>query len=107
MRTPGFDGVTVHRLTVRDVPGDAFWSVSVYNAAGYYEKNDLGSYTIDSITGKKAEDGSTTIQFGDCDNKVPNCIPIMKGWNYTVRLYRPRTEILDGSWTFPVALPVD
>ena len=26
---------------------------------------------------------------------------IMEGWNYAVRLYRPRAEILDGSWTFP------
>lgn len=25
----------------------------------------------------------------------------MDGWNYTVRLYRPRQEILDGTWTFP------
>ncbi len=25
----------------------------------------------------------------------------MPGWNYTVRLYRPRKEILDGTWKFP------
>jgi hypothetical protein len=25
----------------------------------------------------------------------------MDGWNYTVRLYQPQPEILDGSWTFP------
>ena len=24
-----------------------------------------------------------------------------KGWNYTVRLYRPRPEILSGQWKFP------
>ena len=100
------DGVTVHRVTVRDVPVDAFWSISVYNEQGYYEKNALNSYTINSITGKQAADGSTTIQFGGCDGKVANCIPIVKGWNYTVRLYRPRAEILDGSWKFPVAQPV-
>lgn len=23
------------------------------------------------------------------------------GWNYLVRLYRPRPEILSGPWTFP------
>jgi hypothetical protein len=34
-----------------------------------------------------------------------NCLPIMDGWNYTVRLYRPRAEILDGSWTFPAISP--
>ena len=29
----------------------------------------------------------------------------MKGWNYMVRLYRPRKEILDGTWKFPEAQP--
>jgi hypothetical protein len=29
----------------------------------------------------------------------------MKGWNYTVRLYRPRREILEGTWKFPEAQP--
>jgi hypothetical protein len=33
-------------------------------------------------------------------------LPIVKGWNYTVRLYRPRKEILDGIWKFPEAQPV-
>jgi hypothetical protein len=30
----------------------------------------------------------------------------MPGWNYMVRLYRPRAEILNGQWTFPEAHPV-
>jgi hypothetical protein len=30
----------------------------------------------------------------------------MKGWNYTVRLYRPRPEILNGKWKFPEPKPV-
>lgn len=100
------DGTTVHRVTVKDVPVDAFWSISVYNEQGYYEKNPFNAYTINSITGKKGADGSTTVQFGGCDGKIPNCIPVMKGWNYTVRLYRPRAEILNGSWKFPEAKPV-
>ena len=29
----------------------------------------------------------------------------MKGWNYMVRLYRPRAEILSGKWKFPEAHP--
>jgi hypothetical protein len=99
------DGATVHKVVVKDVPVDAFWSISVYNAEGYYQKNALGSYTINSITGRKAPDGSTTVQFGGCDGEIPNCIPIVAGWNYTVRLYRPRPEILDGKWVFPEALP--
>jgi len=97
------DGTTVHTLTVKDVPVDGFWSISVYNAKGYYEPNTLNAYTINSITGRKGPDGSVTVQFGACDGKVPNCIPIMQGWNYMVRLYRPRTEILSGKWKFPEA----
>jgi hypothetical protein len=30
----------------------------------------------------------------------------MDGWNYTVRLYQPRPEVIDGTWTFPAVEPV-
>jgi len=33
--------------------------------------------------------------------KLPNSVPILKGRNYMVRLYRPRAEVLDGRWKFP------
>jgi hypothetical protein len=97
----GNDGTTVYKLDVKDVPVDAFWSVSLYNAKGYYEKNASNAYSINSVTAKKGDGGAVAIQFGGCDGKIPNCLPIMKGWNYTVRLYRPRAEILDGKWAFP------
>jgi hypothetical protein len=38
---------------------------------------------------------------------VLNCLPIEPGWNYTVRLYRPRAQILNGVWIFPQAYPVN
>lgn len=95
------DGTTVYRLVVKDVPVDGFWSVSVYNAEGYYAPNPQNAYTLNSITAQKGDDGSITVQFGGCDGKAANCIPIMPDWNYTVRLYRPRAEILNGRWTFP------
>ena len=100
------DGKTVHRLVVKDVPVDGFWSISVYNAEGYFVKNPLNAYSLNNVTAKKSADGSYAIQFGGCDGKIPNCLPIVPGWNYTVRLYRPRGEILDGSWKFPKAVPV-
>ncbi|RWU22858.1 carboxylesterase [Pseudomonas alkylphenolica] len=101
------DGKTVYRLTVKDVPVDGFWSVSLYNAEGYYEKNAANAYTLNNLTAKKSDDGSITIQFGDCESNRPNCLPTMKGWNYTVRLYRPKAEILNGSWKFPEAKPIN
>jgi len=101
------DGKTIHKLKIKDVPIDGFWSISVYNAEGYFVKNTADAYVINNITAKKDADGSITIQFGGCDGKVPNCLPIMPGWNYTVRLYRPHAEILDGKWRFPEPVAVE
>lgn len=100
------DGTTVHRLTVKDVPVNGFWSISVYNKDGFFQKNSMDIYSLNSLTAQRDDDGSYTVQFGGCDGDVPNCLPIMNGWNYTVRLYRPGPEIRDGSWTFPEAKPV-
>jgi hypothetical protein len=101
------DGTTIYKLKVKDVPVDGFWSIAVYNAEGYFQSNELNVYSINNITAKKSEDGSVIIQFGGCDGKAANCLPILKGWIYTVRLYRPRAEILNGAWTFPEAQPVN
>ena len=100
------DGKTVQRLTVKDVPVDSFWSISVYNKEGFFEPNTLNAYSLNNITAKRNPSGLYTIQFGGCDGKVPNCLPITPGWNYTVRLYRPRQPILDGTWIFPEPKPV-
>jgi hypothetical protein len=94
-----------YQLTVRDVPVDGFWSISLYNAAGYFEPNDRGAYSINNVTAARDQDWSVTIHFGGCDDGRPNCLPITGGWNYVVRLYRPRAEILDGSWAFPALEP--
>jgi hypothetical protein len=99
------DGTTIHKLIVKDVPVDAFWSISVYNAEGYFERNAYNGYSLNNITAAKSADGAVAVQFGGCDGKIPNCLPITKGWNYTVRLYRPRPEILNGKWKFPEPQP--
>ena len=87
------------------MPVDGLWSISLYNAKGYFEKNPLDSYSLNNITAAKNADGSVDIRFGGCDGKIPNRLVAMPGWNYTVRLYRPRVEILDGTWKFPEAKP--
>ncbi len=100
------DGATPYKLVVKDVPVDAFWSVSVYNAQGYFEKNDANAYSVNNLTAKKSDDGTIVVQFGGDKGDAPNWLPITPGWNYTVRLYRPRKEILDGTWKFPEPKPV-
>ncbi len=98
------DGKTPYVLTVpAQVPVDGFWSITVYNAQGFYEAPET-AISVNSTTAKKNADGTTTIRFGG-DPKQPNFLGIMPGWNYTVRLYRPRKEIQDGTWKFPPAVP--
>ncbi|PPL19327.1 DUF1214 domain-containing protein [Microterricola pindariensis] len=90
-----------YELTVGPVPVDGFWSISVYNAGGYFEPNEQGAYTINNITGVPNDDGTITVRFGDTSPGAVNALPLTDGWNYLVRMYRPRAEILDGEWTFP------
>lgn len=72
-----------------------FWSVSVYNSKGYFEKNSLNAYPLNNLTAKGNVDRFYTVQFVGCSSAWVNCLPIMTGWNYTVRLYRPRNPF----WT--------
>ena len=89
------------RLTVQDVPVDGAWSISVYNADGYFEENEFDSYGISSLTAEPNEDGSVDVDFGESDDGATNFLYVMDGWNYVVRLYRPHEEVLEGKWVFP------
>ena len=100
------DGKVVHKLTAKNVPVDGFWSISLYNAKGFFQKNVFDAYSLNNLTAKANPDGSVTVQFGGCQKSTANCLPIVPGWNYRVRLYRPRNEIIDGSWKFPEAQPM-
>jgi hypothetical protein len=101
------DGVGIYKLNVENVPVDGFWSITVYDAKGYLEPNQYNAYSVNNITAKKSADGSVAVQFGGCDGKIPNCLPTMPGWNYMVRLFRPRAEVLNGKWKFPEAQMVN
>ncbi len=104
VQVPKNDGKTPYVLNVpKDVPVDGFWSVTVYNKDRFMVKNDHNAYSFNNVTAKKNADGSVTIRFGG-DPKAPNYLPIVPGWVYIVRLYRPHKEILDGSWKFPEAV---
>lgn len=99
------DGTVPHSLTLKDVPVDGFWSISLYNAQGFFQKNELNAYSLNSLGAKPEPDGSVVIRFGGCTGSTANCLPIMAGWNYTMRLYRPRAEVVSGRWLPPQAQP--
>ena len=102
------DGQTAYTLTMpKDVPVEAFWSVTVYNKDGFFTPNDLNAYSFNSVTSKPNKDGTFTIHFGGDDPKATNYLPITDGWNYVVRCYLPGWEIMEGNWTPPTPEPVE
>jgi hypothetical protein len=80
--------------------------VTLYDDDGYMPANEYDAYSFNNVTADKNEDGSITIHFGG-DPRQPNFLPIVEGWNYIVRMYRPGAEILNGTWTFPNPEPVE
>jgi hypothetical protein len=97
------DGKTAYNLKVKDVPVDGFWSITMYDSKGFMFENEQKAYSVNNVTAKADADGTVNIQFGGAPNTAANYLPIAPGWNYIVRLYRPRKEILDGTWKFPEA----
>ena len=82
------------------MPADAFWSLSVYNAAGYYEPGPEQLTNVNSVFAVKGDDGTTTIHLGDWGDDVPNRVDLPEGWNFLIRLYRPRLDEL-ANWSVP------
>jgi hypothetical protein len=68
------NGKIEQKLTVKDVPVDGFWSISLYNDKGYFEKNDLGAYSLNNLTARPNPDGSFTVQFGGCLKATPDSV---------------------------------
>jgi len=100
------DGKTPYILTFKPpILKTGFWSVTVYDKHGFLIKNKWNIYSYNNITAKKNKDGTVTIHFGGDPNSV-NFIPIVKGWNYIVRLFRPSKDIIEEKVKFPGAVPV-
>jgi hypothetical protein len=97
-----------HELIITDVPANAFWSVTVYNARGFMVPNALvGVNALNNVNATPSENGSYRIQLGGCSESSVNCIPTPEGWNYTLRAYQPDESIVSGTWVAPIATPIE
>jgi len=87
-------------------PVAAFWSVTAYDADGYFIPNTLKRQAIgdrDNLVNNA--DGSLDLYIQSDtpgDEKEANWLPVAKApFTLLMRLYSPRSEVLDGSWTPP------
>ena len=96
-----------YQLRLVDVPADAFWSISVYNRDGYFEANPFESFNVNSVFASPDDDGTFVIDFAPEDRGYRNFLYVMEGWNYVLRLYRPRPEVISGDWPIPKEQLID
>ena len=87
-------------------PVDAFWSITMYDGDGFPVLNDLDRYALgDRDPLVYNADGSLDLylQHHDPgDDRRANWLPAPTGpLGVTMRLYDPRPEVLDGTWTPP------
>lgn len=93
-------------------PVNAFWSLTVYNADEFLVENEFKRYALgDRDVLNYNEDGSLDLYI---QAEVPagedraNWLPTPKEGQFfmTLRLYWPKSEVLNGDWSPPPVIPV-
>ncbi len=87
-------------------PAKAFWSVTLYDKDGFPSANKINRYAIgDRDALKFNADGSLDLYFqheSPGAEKESNWLPTpADAFNLTMRLYSPKTQVLDGTWAPP------
>ena len=87
-------------------PANAFWSVTLYDKDGFQVPNAINRFAIgDRDKLKFNADGSLDLYIQNENpgpDKDSNWLPAPAGeFNLAMRLYSPRREVLDGTWTPP------
>ncbi|MGR5096667.1 DUF1254 domain-containing protein [Vibrio maritimus] len=68
------------------VKGNGFYSLTLYNDQGYiaFDKAVLNKNNIEYNN-----DGSFTVNYGSCPQDAKNAMPVAKGWDVMMRIYKP------------------
>lgn len=90
----------------------AFWSLTMYDKEGFFVKNKLNRYTVGDRSNMKINaDGSLDIFLQNDSpgkNMEANWLPAPKeNFNLMLRLYWPKPNMIDGSWTPPAVRKVN
>jgi len=109
----GENAYVVHFAKDQLPPVDAFWSITMYDAEGFQVANPINRFAIgDRDELKYNADGSLDIYIQHASpgqDKESNWLPSPASGKLgiTMRLYAPRTSVLDGSWTPPAVKKVN
>jgi hypothetical protein len=103
------DGSRSYELTLSPPPPvDAFWSLTMYDIPDFYlVANPINRYSIGDRTPglKYGDDGSVTLYVGansPGEDKEANWLPAPHAkFRPVLRMYQPRSEILEGNYTLP------
>jgi hypothetical protein len=104
-----YDGENRYRLRFEKEqlpPVDAFWSITLYDPQGFQVPNALNRFALgDRDPLSYGDDGSLEIYIEHDSpgaDKESNWLPCPEGpFNLVLRLYSPRSEVLDGKWLPP------
>jgi hypothetical protein len=102
----GANKYTLHFEKGAAPPVNAFWSITLYDSAGFQVANPLNRFAVSSwMPFKYDPDGSLTLYLQNDSpgkDKEANWLPAPKtAFNLTMRLYAPRAEVLTGKWNPP------
>lgn len=102
----GANKYTMHFAKEALPPVNAFWSLTLYDADGYFLANAMNRYALgDRDRLRFNDDGSLNLYVQHerpAERQVANWLPAPAGgFNMTMRLYWPKPAALAGTWTPP------
>jgi hypothetical protein len=102
----GANNYTIHFDKGATPPANAFWSITLYDDAGFQVANSLNRFAVSSwMPFKSNPDGSLDLYFQNESpgtEKEANWLPAPKGsFTLTMRLYAPKSDALTGKWNPP------
>ena len=102
----GANDYTIHFDKGQIPPVQAFWSITLYDNAGFQVANPINRFAVSSwMPFTFNADGSLDLYFQNANpgaDKEANWLPAPKGpYNLTMRLYAPKPDALTGKWNPP------